>query len=165
MMIAPTYQREVLHDPVCGEVTVDHDPSSGAIFVEFERFETDDEIVIPLYRVALTTEHVAAWIEGILARECGRRCKRIKWEDGSQKRLQAMLRLTEADASLVYCAHHGPHVILVRGGRVLKVPFCLTYAMGDLLGVIKEGKGKGDASRPSFWSFVEFVRGVNSELK
>ena len=32
-MHASTYQREVIHDPVCGEITVDHDPSSGAIVI------------------------------------------------------------------------------------------------------------------------------------
>ena len=158
-----TYQREVLHDPACGEITIDHDPSGGAIFIEFERFETNDAIVIPLYRVSLTMEHVAAWIERILAHECGRRCKRIGW-DGTNKRLQAMLKLTEADASLVYCAHHGPNVILIRNGRVLKVPLCLTYTMGDLMGVIKEENRETNASsqRPSFASFVEFVREMES---
>jgi len=157
-MITSTYQREVVNDPVCGEITIDHDPSSGAIFIEFERFETNDAIVIPLYRVSLTTEHVAAWIEGLLARECGRRCKRIGW-DGSHKRLQAMLKLTEADASLVYCAHQGPYVILIRGGRVLKVPFCLTYTKGDLFGVLKEARPAED-TRPSIQCFAEFVRSL-----
>jgi hypothetical protein len=160
-MIASSYQREVFDDPVCGEIKVDHDPSSGAIFIEFERFETDDGVVIPLYRVSLTMEHVAAWIEGILTHGCGRRCKRIKWEDGSRKRLQVMLRLTEADASLVYCTHHGPHVILIRDGRVLKVPFCLAYTTDDLLEAIKE-QGKSASPRQSFQSFIEFVRTLNS---
>jgi hypothetical protein len=160
-MIASSYQREVLDDPVFGEIKVDHDPLSGAIFIEFERFETDDGVVIPLYRVSLTMEHVAAWIEGILTHRHGRRCKRIKWEDGSRKRLQVMLRLTEADSSLVYCTHHGPHVILIRDGRVLKVPFCLAYTTDDLLKAIKEREGS-ETPRSSFESFVEFVRKLNS---
>jgi hypothetical protein len=106
--------------------------------------------VIPLLRVSLTMEHVAAWIEGVLTQRCGRRCKRIgSWGDGSNKRLPAMLKLTQADASLVYCTHHGPKVILVRDGRVLKVPFCLTYTLGDLLGVIREeARHDDDVSHP-----------------
>jgi hypothetical protein len=155
-----TYQREVIHDPACGEITVDHDPSSGAIFIEFERFETNDGVVIPLFRVSLTMEHVALWIEHILTHECGRRCRRIGWDSGGRKRLQAILKHTEADASLVYCAHHGPHVILVRAGRVVKVPLCLTYTMGDLRGVIKEEVGRDPPTRPSIQSFAEFVRGL-----
>jgi hypothetical protein len=157
-----TYQREVLQDPACGEITIDHDPSSGAIFIEFERFETNDAVVIPLLRVSLTMEHVAAWIEGVLTQRCGRRCKRIgSWGDGSNKRLQAMLKLTQADASLVYCTHHGPKVILVRDGRVLKVPFCLTYTLGDLLGVIREeARHDDDVSHPCIRSFADFVRGL-----
>ena len=155
-----TYQREVLHDPACGEITIDHDPSGGAIFIEFERFETNDAVVIPLLRVSLTMEHVAAWIEGVLAQRCGRRCKRVGWGDGSDKRLRAMLKLTEADASLVYCAHHGPNVILIRNGRVLKVPLCLTYTMGDLMGVIKEEVGRDSPTRPSIQSFADFVRSL-----
>ena len=153
-----TYQHEAIQDPVCGEITIDHDPSSGAIFLQFERFETGDGVVVPLLRVSLTTEHVAAWIEDVLAKRCGRRCKRVGWEGGSRKRLQAMLRLTEADASLVYCTHQGPNVILVRDGRVLKVPFCLTYTMGDLLGVLREASGAEDVSRASIQGFAEFVR-------
>jgi hypothetical protein len=160
-MIASTYLREVLQDPLCGEITIDHDPSSGAVFMEFERFETNDGVVIPLLRVSLTTEHVAAWIEGVLVRLCGRRCKRIDWDGGRSKRLQAMLKLTKADGSLVYCTHHGPNVILVRDGRVLKVPFCLTYTMGDVLGVLKE-EPRGDGSQPSVRSFAEFVRSLVS---
>ena len=155
-----TYQREVLHDPACGEITIDHDPSGGAIFIEFERFETNDAVVIPLLRVSLTMEHVAAWIEGVLAQRCGRRCTRVGWGDGSDKRLRAMLKLTEADASLVYCAHHGPNVILVRDGRVLKVPFCLTHTMGDLLGVVRESAPHIDSTQPCIRSFAEFVRGL-----
>lgn len=160
-MLPSTYQREVVQDPVCGEITIDHDPSTGAMFIEFERFETNDAIVIPLYRVALTTEHLAAWIEGLLARECGRRCKRIGWDSGSRKRLQAMLKLTEADPSLVYCTHRGPHVVLVRDGRVIKVPFCLTYTMGDLYGMLKEARSFAEGT-PSIQCFAEFVRSLMS---
>jgi hypothetical protein len=144
-------QREVLHDAACGEITVDHNPSSGAIFIEFERFETDDAIM-PRYRVSLTTEHVAAWLERLLT-ECGRRCKRI----GSCKRLPAMLKLTERDESLVYCTHAGPNVILVRNGRVLKVPFSLTASMADLYGVMREQRTEPGAS---VQGFVEFVRSL-----
>jgi hypothetical protein len=72
-----------------------------------------------------------------------------------------MLRLTEADASLVYCTHHGPHVILIRDGRVLKVPFCFAYTADDLMEAIKE-QTKGASPRPSFQSFIEFVRALNS---
>jgi hypothetical protein len=43
---------------------------------------------------------------------------------------------------------------------VLKVPFCLTYTLGDLLGVIREEAQHDDASHPCIRSFAEFVCGL-----
>ena len=39
--------------------TIEHDRESGTITITFERFETDDDVVLPNFRVVMTTaEHV-----------------------------------------------------------------------------------------------------------
>ena len=151
-----SYQRERFDDPLYGEVTIDHDPSSGAVFIEFERFESDDTIM-PRYRVSLTTEHVAEWVEWLLTTRFGRRCKRCG--DGSKKRWQIMLKLTESDSALVYYTHSGPNVILIRNGCVYKVQLCLTFVMTDFNRSIKE-----DEVNPTTVAkgFVDFVHGLMS---
>ena len=152
-----SYQRETFDDPLYGEVIIDHDPSSGSVFIEFERFESDD-IIMPRYRVSLTTEHVAGWVEWLLTNRFGRRCKRCSGE-GDKKRLRIMLKLTEADSALVYCMHSGPNVILIRSGCVYKVQLCLTFLMTDFNRAIKE-----EAANPATVAkgFVDFVHGLMS---
>jgi len=152
-----SYQRETFDDPLYGEVIIDHDPSSGSVFIEFERFESDD-IIMPRYRVSLTTEHVTGWVEWLLTNRFGRRCKRCSGE-GNKKRLQIMLKLTEADCALVYCMHSGPNVILIRGGCVYKVQLCLTFLMTDFNRAIKEEEANPVTVAKGF---VDFVHGLMS---
>ena len=128
--------RAVFEDESSGSVVLNHDAQTGAIFLEFERLELDNDLVLPLCSVALSTEHVLAWVESVLG-GLGRRCRRISFQEGG-KRLQAMLRLTESDPHLVYTAYKGPNVILIRGGCVLKVPFA-AESMNGFLRRIKEG--------------------------
>ena len=100
--------RHTFDHPLHGEVVIEHNPSSGAITIEFERLESEDAI-IPLYRVALTAEHVAAWVQWVLTHRYGRRCSlHSHWcAETSQKRggggrLHAMLRQTERDAGAAH---------------------------------------------------------------
>ena len=147
-----SYQRETFDDDLYGEVIIDHDPSSGAIFIEFERFESDDTIM-PRYRVSLTTEHVLAWVEWLLTNRFGRRCKRCSG-DGNKKRLQIMLKLTESDNALVYCMHSGPNVILIRNGCVYKVQMCLTFIMTEFSRSMKEEEVNTTTVSKGFVDFV-----------
>lgn len=153
MIIVPT-SRAVLHDATHGSVTVDHDPQSGAVFIEFERLESDD-LILPNYRVALSTEHVLAWIESLLAR-IGRTCRRL--DPGAGRRsLNRMLRLTEQERDTVYLSSHGAHVVMVRGGCVLKVPFALE-PMAEFLVRLKEEPG--DAHDTTASEIAAFVKSM-----
>lgn len=150
--------RAVISDPVNGQITVDHNPTSGVIFVEFERLETSDS-VMPQYRISLSTEHVAAWAESLLTRR-GRRCRQCGGvEEG--KRLSAMLRLTGSDPDLVFYTHSGPNVILVRGGRVLKVPFEAQATMASFLARMKEEDCRPEHHQTcSAEGFVAYIQGL-----
>ena len=152
-MLAP-YQRETFDGAAYGQAVVDHDPASGTVLVEFERLETS-EAIMPQYRVSLTTEHVAAWVEQLLTTTFGRRCKRAG--EGSRKRLQIMLRLTERDSDLVYCIPSGSNVILVRGGCVLRLRLCLTHSMTEFAHQMREEAADPTAAGKAF---VDFVHGL-----
>ena len=153
LMLSP-YQRETFDSPAYGQAVVDYDPASGTVLVEFERLETN-EAIMPQYRVSLTTEHVAAWVEQLLTTNFGRRCKRAG--EGSRKRLQIMLKLTEKDTGLVYCIPSGANVILVRGGCVLRVRLCLTYSMTEFAHHLREEATDPTAAGKAF---VDFVHGL-----
>jgi hypothetical protein len=106
-----------------------HDPASGAVTIDFERLETS-EAVLPQFRLDLTTEHVAAWAGHVLRERWGRRSREITGRhDG--RRFAMALRLTGADSNLVFYTHNGEGVIVLRRGRVLKVPFRLDESMGQ----------------------------------
>jgi hypothetical protein len=148
--------RVIIDDPLCGQITVDHNPTSGAIFMEFERFESPDE-VMPQYRVSLSTEHVAAWVESLLSQR-GRRCRQCGSADGG-KRLTVMLRLTGSDSNLVFYTHQGGNVILIRGGRVLKVVFGLHISVGEFLRRMKEEESD-DTTITVAEGFASYVQGL-----
>ncbi len=100
---------------------VQHDAESGAIAITFERFENEeDDVVLPNFRVTVSTsEHVLAWVESLLR---AKKCKRVE-KTPNEKRLQSMLRNTQQDRELVYLCGAQHHVVVIRNGRVLKVPF------------------------------------------
>lgn len=140
-------------DPVYGEVLIDIDSSTGGINLEFERFEMDDA-VIPNYRLSLTTEHVAGWVRWLLTNRFGRQCK--LWDTASQckRGRQAMLKLTEKNDALVYCAHSGPNVILIRSGCVYKVVLTPACSMTDFCRSIKEKENNPLTAAKGFVDFV-----------
>ena len=143
--------RLVLTNEQHGSVTVDHDPLSGAIFIEFERIESDDLILLN-YRVALTTEHVLAWVESILL-SLGRTCRQMD-KDRTKKRLNAMLNLTTNEPDLVYLSSSGSTIILVRCGKVLKVQFALE-PMSSFLGKLRETAAQEQATAAHFAAYVQ----------
>ena len=148
-MLIVTTSRAVVTDDE-GSVTVDFDAPSGAIFVEFERFESEDAILLN-YRVSLSTEHVLAWIESMLS-TLGRRCRRMDG-DGSKKRLSALLSLTARDPSLVFLSAHGAHIALVRDGRVLKTAFALE-SMGGFLSRLREPSHETTTTATAFAAYI-----------
>jgi len=155
--------RHTLEHPQHGEVVVEHDPSTGATTVEFERLESEDTI-IPQYRMALTSEHTAAWVQWLLTHRYGRRCSlHSRWcaeADRGRGRLRAMLRQTERDAGAAHCMPAGAHVVLIRGGRVLKVGLRLDVTMDEFGRLLKEEEATPADPRPAAMGFVDFVHGL-----
>ena len=104
--------------------TIEHDTETGIISITFERFETSDDIVLPNFKVAVSTsEHLLGWIESLLI-ACKRRCRQIKGKF-SEKRFQTTLRATRSDRDLVYLGGAQRRVIVIRSGRVLKIQFAV----------------------------------------
>ena len=145
--------KAVYQDPVHGEITVEHDPVGGGVCIEFERLELDD-VIMPQYRVFLTSEHVAAWVEHILSGR-GRRCRRAG-EAGSRKRLLAMQRVTERDPGLVYCMPQGPHVLVVRDGAVIRTPFSFVPMASFVRGLREESSD----TTPTAVAFTNYIHGL-----
>ena len=138
-----------------GSVSVSHDSDTGAVTVDFERFETNDA-VLPQYQINLSTEHLAAWAGHILRERWGRRSREITGHhDGN--RFAMALRLTEADSNLVYYTHNTEGVIVLRRGRVVKVPFRMDEGMGQFEGRLGElaREDRQDVSVAA--EFVEYV--------
>ena len=104
--------------------------------MNFERLETSDT-VLPQFHLDLTTEHVAAWVGHVLRERWGRRCKEITGRHDGQ-RFNMALRLTNADSNLVYYTHNAEGVVVLRRGRVLKVPFRMDDGMGQFEGRLGE---------------------------
>ena len=154
VMLAVT-NRAVVTSEDHGSVIVDHDPQSGAVFIEFERMESDDLILLN-YRVTLSTEHVLAWVESILS-SLGRTCRQMD-KDRTKKRLNAMLNLTTNEPDVVYLSASGPNMILVRCGKVLKVQFALE-PMSSFLGKIKETENS-DKTTTTAAHFAAYVQGL-----
>jgi hypothetical protein len=138
-----------------GSVCLTHDTDTGSIAVDFERFETSD-MVLPQFRLPLTTEHVAAWAGHVLRERWGRRCKEIKGHHDGQ-RFAIALRLTGVDSNLVYYTHNAEGVIVLRRGRVLKAPFRMDEGMGQFEGRLGElaREDRQDVSAVS--EFVHYV--------
>lgn len=150
-------QHTVTHqdDEGGGSVTLTHDTDTGAVTVNFERLETNDA-VLPRYGLGLTTEHVAAWAGHILRERWGRRAREIKGHyDG--RRFALAQRLTAEDSSLVYYTHNSEGVVVLRGGRVLKVPLRMEEGMGQFEGRLGEiaREDRQDVSVAA--EFVEYV--------
>ena len=139
-MLTSTQRTLIRENEAHGPIIFDYDPSTGSIFMEFERLELDDT-VLTNYRVTISTEHVLAWTESLLT-NIGKRCKRIVNGEGSTKRLRVMLKLTENDQSLIYTASHGAYMVLIRQGCVVKVPFVIE-SMDSFLIRLKETDHKG----------------------
>ena len=147
----PRHSITVAHCGVC----LSHDTDAGTVTIDFERLETSDA-VLPRYHLALTTEHVAAWAGHVLRERWGRRCREITGRhDG--RRFATALRLTEADSNLVYYTHNAEGVIVLRRGRVVKVPFRMDEGMGQFEGRLGElaREDRQDASVAG--EFVEYV--------
>ncbi len=139
-------------------VTLTHDTTTGAVTVDFERLETSDA-VLPRFSVGLTTEHVAAWAGHVLRERWGRRSKEITGRHDGQ-RFAIALRLTAADSGLVYYTHNAEGVVVLRGGRVLKVPFRLDEGMGQFEGRLGEIAREDRQDALVAAEFVEFVGGM-----
>jgi hypothetical protein len=138
-----------------GSVSFSHDPASGAVTIDFERLETS-EAVLPQFRLDLTTEHVAAWAGHVLRERWGRRSREIRGRhDGP--RFAMALRLTKADPNLVYFTHSSEGVIVLREGRVLKVPLRLDESMGQLERRLGETTGRDDEALPAAAEFARYV--------
>ena len=141
-----------------GSVTLSHDTDSGAVTVDFERLETADT-VLPRFSLSLTTEHVAAWVGQLLRERWGRRSREITGRHDGQ-RFAAALRLTAADSGLVFYTHTSEGVVVLRGGRVLKVPFNVEEGMGQFEGRLGE-MARDDRQDVSVAAeFAEFVAGM-----
>jgi hypothetical protein len=140
-----------LTDEQRGSLTVDHDLQSGAIFIEFERLESDDTILLN-YRVTLSTDHVLAWIESILS-SFGRTCRRMD-NDKTKKRFNALLNLTTKESDVVYLSSCGARIILVRDGRVLKVLFALE-PMSSFLAKMRETTDDDTNTAACFAAYVQ----------
>jgi hypothetical protein len=146
--------RAVVTDEQRGSVTVDYDSHTGTVFVEFERLESDDAILLN-YRVTLSTEHVVAWIESML-QALGRTCRRMD-KDRTKKRLNALLNLTAKEPNLVYLSFCGANIVVVRDGCVLKTGFALE-SMNRFLSRIRELGSEGDTASV----FANYVQGLMS---
>ena len=136
-----------------GLVNLTHDPSTGAITVDFERLETIDA-VLPQYRLNLTMEHVAAWAGHLLN---GRRWRELSGQHDA-RRFALALRLTAADSDLVYFTYGPESVVVLRGGRVLKALFQMDESVGRFrreLGEADDGDGETVGS-----AFVEYLVGM-----
>jgi hypothetical protein len=126
------------HDiPSCGQIAFSHNPATGEIAIDFERFDASDGVVLPQYHLDVTTEHAAAWAGSVLQVRCGRRSKVITGKHDS-RRFATALRLTAADSNLVYYTHSAQGVVVLRGGRVLKVPLRMGDGMGQFEGMMGE---------------------------
>ena len=152
-------QHDTFTDLVSGDVSIAYGPSSGTIEIEFERFESDDTIM-PQYKVSVTMEHVAAWIQSVLTNQCGRRCKKAMVE---KRKLDIMRRLTEKDADLVYYTHTRSHVVIIRNGCVLKAELSLHPSVGDFFATVIRESRCTDATTSVSQAFVAFVRGLMME--
>jgi len=134
---------------------LEYDAASGLITITFERFENEDDVVLPDFRVAVSTsEHVLAWVESLLS---PRRCKRIATAL-SEKKLKATLRATQQDRELVYLRGAKQHIALIRDGRVRKVQFTQ-----ENLNRFMERLGetpKTDTNATTNTEFIAFVRGL-----
>jgi hypothetical protein len=139
-------------------VSFSHDPASGAVTIDFERLETS-EAVLPQFRLDLTTEHVAAWAGHVLRERWGRRSREIRGRhDGP--RFAMALRLTKADSNLVYFTHNSEGVIVLREGKVLKVPFRLDERIGQFERRLGETAGRDDDE--ALLAAAEFARYVTA---
>ena len=141
-----------------GSVSISHNTDTGTVDVEFERLETTDT-VLPRFSLALSTEHVAAWAGYLLRERWGRRSKEITGHhDG--KRFAAALRLTASDSSLVFYTHNREGVVVLWGGRVLKVPFRMEEGMGQFEGRLGEIAREDRQDVSVVAEFVEYVAGM-----
>ena len=141
-----------------GSVSISHNTDTGTVDVEFERLETTDT-VLPRFSLALSTEHVAAWAGHLLRERWGRRSKEITGHhDG--KRFAAALRLTASDSSLIFYTHNREGVVVLRGGRVLKVPFRMEEGMGQFEGRLGEIAREDRQDVSVVAEFVEYVAGM-----
>jgi hypothetical protein len=142
-------------DGMRGCVLLSHDTGTGEVAVDFEQLETADA-VLPRYRLALTTEHVAAWAGCILREQWGRRSKEITGlHDGP--RFAMAVRLTASDSNLVYFTHNAEGVVVLRRGRVLKVPFRMGEGMGQFEGRLGEISRDGRQDAAVADEFVAYV--------
>ena len=136
---------------------IEHDAGTGSITITFERFENEDDVVLPNFRVAVSTsEHVLAWVEELLS---SRRCKRIH-SPLSEKRLKATLRATQQDHNLVYLCGAQHHVVLVRDGRVLKVQFTQENLNRFMERLGESPKTDATTTTTTNAEFIAFVRGL-----
>ena len=147
------------HNPATNSaITVSHDPATGTVTVDFEGLETADA-VLPRYSAQLTTEHVAAWAGHVLREQWGRRCREITGRhDG--RRFAVALRLTASDSQLVFYTHNQEGVVVLRGGRVLKVPFRMEEGMGQFEGRLGEIAREDRQDALVVEEFAEFVEGM-----
>jgi len=145
----------ILSDTSYGNVSLSHDTATGAIAVDFERLDTSDAVLLR-YRLDLTTEHAAAWAGHVLRERWGRRCREITGLHDSS-RFALATRLTAADSNLVYFTHNAEGVVVLRGGRVLKVPLRVGEGMGQFEGRLGElaREDRQDVSVAA--EFVEYV--------
>ena len=129
----------------------------GVICVEFEGFEAED-VVLPNLKLFLTVgEHFFAWIESLLLSR-NKRVRRFS-NDLSTKRLNAMLRVTGRDSSLVYLGVGGSsHCVVVRNGCVVKVPFSVSDGGGFMDGFMALLGEDGDKLQTVSGEFVRFVK-------
>ena len=148
----------VLHQDSSNSATLSHDSDTGAVMVNFERLETPDT-VLPRFSVGLTMEHVAAWAGHVLRERWGRRSREITGRHDGQ-RFATALRLTAQDSNLVYYTHTAECIVVLRGGRVLKVPFRMEEGMGQFEGRMGE-LARDDRQDVSVAAeFVEYVGGL-----
>lgn len=141
------------YDHACGDVAVTHNAADGRITVAYERLEADGAI-IPFFTVTLGAEHVAAWIAQLLT-DRGRRCVRCEYD---KRQLRAMLDRTKSDPGLVYVVHHGPAVVIVRNGSVIKTGFRPSLCVSELMRSVREPPDDPPDPTPASVAFARFAR-------
>lgn len=148
----------VVSTPAFGQVSLTHDRGTGAIAIDFERLDSEDA-VMPRFRLDITTQHAAAWVGKLLRERWGRRCKEIRGRhDG--RRFALALRLTAQDSGLVYYTHTAEGLIILRGGRVLKVPLRMDEGMGSFEGRLGEMAMEARQSAVVGEELADFVAGL-----